>query len=219
MAHTKYTCPRCGYDTLERNNMRKHFYKRNKICCIKNDIELTDDIKEYVLNNRIYKIPKPIKIVEERFRPNIIDGISSCQYLYLIRKREHVLHNENVYKVGQTIADEYSMTIHRFHSYGKGSEIILIIQCIDCITLEKKLLKVFNETFKKYIFGDEEFVGDKTEMRKIINELVDEEEKEVKEIKDKMNIVLKGLKNKIEIRKTHKYVKYEDELPEIMNNN
>jgi Zn ribbon nucleic-acid-binding protein len=55
-----YTCCRCGYHTKNKKDMRKHLYKK-KICpALENDIELTDEIKEYILLNRIYKIPKPI---------------------------------------------------------------------------------------------------------------------------------------------------------------
>ncbi len=196
MAHKKYTCPRCGYVTHKKSNIVNHFNRLTICSGSENDIELTDDIKSKVLMNRIYKIPKPVKLIEERFRPNTINGINSCQYLYLIREREHVLHCEEVYKTGQTIAEERSMTINRYHTYGKGSEIILIIQCIDCVALEKKVLKVFNDTFKKHIFGTESFIGNKKEMCAIITEMVYNEEKEVKEIKAKMNNALLNLKEK-----------------------
>ena len=54
-----YGCPRCGYETEHKTNIVNHLYKKKKACPqIKNEIELTDEIKEHILNNRIYKIDK-----------------------------------------------------------------------------------------------------------------------------------------------------------------
>jgi len=54
-----YHCPRCGYVASQKCNMKKHFYSRTKPCpMFDNDIELTDEIKEYVLVNHIYRVPK-----------------------------------------------------------------------------------------------------------------------------------------------------------------
>ena len=53
-----YTCPRCNYNSNDKYNIRKHLFTLKKICpAINNDIELTEIIKNYILNNRIYKIP------------------------------------------------------------------------------------------------------------------------------------------------------------------
>lgn len=60
MKSTEYTCPRCGYKSYRRSSICRHLFQRTKTCpAIKNDIVLTDDIKKYVLENRIYKIEKP----------------------------------------------------------------------------------------------------------------------------------------------------------------
>ncbi len=58
----KYECTRCGYVTSQKPDIRKHLYELKMKCpAIENDIELTDDIKSYILENRIYKIPKEKK--------------------------------------------------------------------------------------------------------------------------------------------------------------
>jgi hypothetical protein len=50
--------------------MRNHLFNRKKDCpATENDIELTKEIKEYILKNRIYKIPKEIK------QPTVIQNI------------------------------------------------------------------------------------------------------------------------------------------------
>lgn len=54
-----YVCICCGYETFHRSSMYNHFYKKKKPCPkTRNDIELTEEIKQYILNNRIYNIPK-----------------------------------------------------------------------------------------------------------------------------------------------------------------
>ena len=51
-----YTCICCGYKTSHKPSMYNHFYKKTKHCPkLINDIELTDEIKQYILHNRIYK--------------------------------------------------------------------------------------------------------------------------------------------------------------------
>ena len=53
-----YTCFCCGYTTINRANMSQHLYKRKKPCPkILNNIEFTDEIKQHILNNRIYIPP------------------------------------------------------------------------------------------------------------------------------------------------------------------
>jgi len=60
----KYMCPRCGYETNKKPCMRKHLYDMKTQCPgIKNaSLELTNDIKEHILKNRVYDIPKEVPI-------------------------------------------------------------------------------------------------------------------------------------------------------------
>lgn len=54
-----YTCPRCGYTTDHKGAMNKHFTLTRKTCPSYCDpiVELTDEIKEHVLLNRVYRPP------------------------------------------------------------------------------------------------------------------------------------------------------------------
>lgn len=59
MKNDLYTCVRCGYQTDRKSNINYHLYKTKRQCpATKNDIELTNEIKDYILANRIFKIPK-----------------------------------------------------------------------------------------------------------------------------------------------------------------
>lgn len=52
---TPYTCPRCGYKTHRKDHFHKHLYLNKKQCpTIEADIELTDEIKEHLMNYRKY---------------------------------------------------------------------------------------------------------------------------------------------------------------------
>ena len=46
-----YLCPRCGYSTFRKGDIRTHFAVK-KMCPGLTDIELTPEIKEQVLSNR-----------------------------------------------------------------------------------------------------------------------------------------------------------------------
>ena len=84
---SKYECIRCGYSTDLKHSMNLHLYKKKKPCqTILNNIELTDEIKKYILENQVYKIPevkpdvkadvkpeevKPVKEVEPDIKPEV----------------------------------------------------------------------------------------------------------------------------------------------------
>ena len=55
----KYVCIRCAYKTEYKSSMYNHFYRRKETCKqLSNNIELTNEIKEHILTNFIYMIPK-----------------------------------------------------------------------------------------------------------------------------------------------------------------
>lgn len=57
--HIPYQCPRCGYKSAKKWDMQRHLYGRDKECQGEvEDIELTDEIKESIIKNRIYHRPK-----------------------------------------------------------------------------------------------------------------------------------------------------------------
>ena len=59
MPRSNYICPRCGYQTVQKNSMKDHMYKRKRLCSpLKNDLDLDDFIKQSVLDNHIYHVPQ-----------------------------------------------------------------------------------------------------------------------------------------------------------------
>lgn len=59
-----YQCPRCGYGTNQKGHMFNHLFKRKKPCHTDNHmIDLTNDIKEHVLNYGKYHIEPQTKSI------------------------------------------------------------------------------------------------------------------------------------------------------------
>ncbi len=81
LENTPYTCPRCGYDTKYKSHIKDHFYKKKKPCAtVVSNLELTDEIKEHIINFRIYHIPKEVKptTINQQFNNyNILNNIVS----------------------------------------------------------------------------------------------------------------------------------------------
>lgn len=74
MSRPQYKCPRCSYKTPQKSNMRRHLYELKIICpACTLDIELTDEIKEYILLNRVWHQPK---INVEAQEPTVIQIIN-----------------------------------------------------------------------------------------------------------------------------------------------
>jgi hypothetical protein len=95
----------------------------------------------------------------------------------MIRPRENVLHNENVYKIGKTKVKNPDNNISRLMSYGKGTEFIYLNQCKNCDILEKEIIEEFNKKFNKHSYGNEYFVGDKYEMTELLSNLTSKHNK------------------------------------------
>ncbi len=76
-----YTCFRCNYKSKNKTCMRRHFDKKKKCPAVslKHDIELTDEIKEKILENRQYFLPE---IKEEKVEPTIIKNITNYNTMY-----------------------------------------------------------------------------------------------------------------------------------------
>ena len=86
-------------------------------------------------------------------------------YIYLVKEREFIKTNENIYKIGRSKQENTK----RFLQYPKGSELILQETCIDCIKTEKMIINEFKNHFiHRKDIGYEYFEGDYLKMRKIV---------------------------------------------------
>ena len=67
-----YTCICCGYEAIQKNDMRKHLYKKKPCPQTKNIIELTDQIKDHIMKNKVYHLPEktPQQIINNTINYN-----------------------------------------------------------------------------------------------------------------------------------------------------
>ena len=79
------------------------------------------------------------------------------EYIYLLKEREFIKTNEDIYKIGKTKQEN----LKRFNSYPKGSILIFQIVCSNCSDIENKLIKLFRAKYiKRKDIGNEYFEGD-----------------------------------------------------------
>lgn len=91
----------------------------------------------------------------------LCEDISMYQYIYLIKEREFVNNNSDIYKIGKTIQDPLKRLVH----YPKQSKIITVVTVSNCHIIEKDLIKTFKSKFKwRNDIGNEYFEGDQLDM-------------------------------------------------------
>lgn len=84
-------------------------------------------------------------------------------YVYLIREREHIRMEEEIYKLGKTTQEPNS----RLAGYPKDSEVVLYMDVPDCHKTERKLMDEFDERFiSRRDIGREYYEGDLNHMKR-----------------------------------------------------
>jgi hypothetical protein len=115
---TPYCCPSCGYTTVQKGDMRKHLYTLLKPCPkTENNIELTNEIKEHILTNRVYNVPKPVTTNQTinnyiNNHNTVNNFISNIDFMDKLSKYMSY-NNLQLIDYGDTIKEKYSRTIHR----------------------------------------------------------------------------------------------------------
>lgn len=127
-------------------------------------------IKDYTYNTNIsyvkyiINIENKIKSICKKKESNLNFDITG--YLYIIKTRESIRMNENIYKIGCT-----EDITRRYRQYPKGSKLIYTIIHNDYKNIEKKWIKTLNDNknlIKRKDMGNEYYEGDYI---LIINEL------------------------------------------------
>lgn len=115
---TPYLCPRCNYSTSLKADMRKHLYHLQKPCpATDNVIELTEEIKQHILNNRVYHVPKPTNNAQtiNNYINNyntVNNFISNLDFMDKLTK--YMSYNDlQLIDYGDKVKEHYSRTIHR----------------------------------------------------------------------------------------------------------
>lgn len=79
---TNYECCRCGYSAYQKSAMRLHLYSRKTVCpAIKEDIELTEYVKNYILQNKAYRVSSQ-QVVSSVAEPKLqMNNSQNTQYV------------------------------------------------------------------------------------------------------------------------------------------
>jgi hypothetical protein len=89
--------------------------------------------------------------------------IGYVHYIYLVKLREHIKSNENIYKIGKTT----QINTKRFRGYPKGSIVLFQIICSDCHKTENDIKQLFKSKYiQRKEYGNEYFEGNHQDMIK-----------------------------------------------------
>lgn len=153
MVNKLYKCPRCGYTTFQKTDIKRHLYKRKYLCPgQETDIELTDEVKENVLKNRIYSPPMKGEhstiIYNYHNVNNFIAGMDA------IEKLEKYMKHKNMAILGfeQCVEDRYAKTMRRLDNdtwkYGyelNKDDILEVIDQISKVQVNVDKVKTFED--------------------------------------------------------------------------
>lgn len=188
-----YACNDCGKFFTQKSNYEYHINRKYK-CNGEININKNNPKEENIENKIIEKLEAKLeekfnekdklmnKLLENNFNiSNLVqtlvnknkneeikekqEKLNVCGCIYLIRTREYLVQDKNIYKVGKTSNNLYE----RLGKYGKGGEVIfsISVEQSKLDEIEKKIIKLFKTKFvQKKDIGTEYFEGDKIAMIK-----------------------------------------------------
>lgn len=85
-------------------------------------------------------------------------------HIYLLREREFIKSDEDIYKIGKT-----TQSLRRFKGYPHDSHVLLMVETSCLTATETRLIRLFKDVFiHKHKIGNEYFEGDPSEMKRLI---------------------------------------------------
>ena len=180
------------FHMLLNNNIFDNIYDT-----LKNNFTLRKYLKnEYFEGNYVLMMNLIYSFIIKHNESNELIKNINCEvfeknnYIYLLREREFIKLNQEIYKIGMTTKSNY----HRFLQYPKNSELLFQMKCNNCVKNEKTILKKFGE---KYInqtdIGSEYFEGNAIEMINIIYDVIMNEYETIS--KKQNNTLVKEIRN------------------------
>jgi hypothetical protein len=157
---TPYMCVCCGYETYHKPSMRNHLYNKKKLCPkIINVIELTDEIKEHILNNRVYHVPQNNSnqttinqiINYNNTINNFISNMDTVDKINKIMNYQEI----PLIEYGDTIEHKFANTIKKLET---GYSDYLTLDKHNLLEVIDQVSSLVNETFENLnIVYDEKF--------------------------------------------------------------
>jgi len=151
-------CDLCHKIFTQRWSMLKHRVKCNGLtnklqCCY--CLTIFKHSSNLCYHKKICKAKKEASVAQEL----------CTEYVYLIKERESIQLNENIYKIGRT----NQCHLKRLAQYPKGSVLLLHLTCKNSTKVENDIKILFNKKYtQKREYGLEYFEGD---YRSMINDI------------------------------------------------
>ena len=146
--HEEYKCSKCNKNLSTKAYLKKHEAKCNGLhslqcpTCLKFFSDSSAKCKH--IKNGKCKAPDNSNIHEPH-----------KQSVYLLIEREFLLLKKNVFKIGRS-----ENVSNRTKQYPNGSQLLVVLPCIDCKASENHLKEVFQKNFKhRADIGSEYFEG------------------------------------------------------------
>ena len=177
MKKPAYQCIRCGYQTWLLGDVKKHLLMKKKVCpALLNNIELTKDIIDFIIDNRIYVIPKEPKEPKKKVvkKDTSLENINKGA-IYIFYSRACKNGDEAVYKIGKS--GNYLL---RKNQYDKGGDMVFVVNVKNRHEAENMIKQAFKiEFIQRRDYGIEYFEGDIMEMVILMQETLKEEIEEI----------------------------------------
>lgn len=134
----------------------------------KYQLTLSTIIKDTVKVDKYDKVQKIIAKIP--YDVDIANIKCPDDYVYVIKEREFIKTNEDIYKIGRTIKGHSKRVLQ----YPKGSLVLDIIKVPDAVLYEKEIKRVFNKKFiQRKDIGTEYFETTLIKLRKQLYKIVD----------------------------------------------
>lgn len=163
MTKPPYTCPRCDYTAAQKNDMRRHLNSKRGCPQFKMVVELTDEVKEFILKNRIYK-PPVSPIASNITQINNYNQVNNyVNQLNIKEKAEAVLEHRGIpplcvfKKIEGELKREHKFMEREgidFHLDNLGSFVDIVERVCMCNTLSEISVLYTPKTDQLHIFDD-----------------------------------------------------------------
>jgi hypothetical protein len=161
-----YKCDKCYKEYTKKHNYESHLKRKNP-CIQEEEINIIKNLEKEIniIKDNNITLKQEIKVLEEekniilKQKQKLLKNVQG--YIYIIRERDFVQLNEEIYKIGRI------STYKKLEKYKIGTEIIGCFKVNDSVECENKIIKCFsNHTniTKMKEYGKEYFQGNKNEL-------------------------------------------------------
>jgi len=161
-----YNCPKCGYKTMYKRDMKKHFYCKKTPCANNLGVDLTSEIMEYVLIHRKYQ-NKNIKKEDSKITynnnnitnyVNSLDTLTKLNYTLEYKQKQLIDINDYVESQHQSIVEKLENDEFRYPHFIEQEKLLVLIDDMVKIDKSEEMNVIYDEMLDRIkIFCDDEW--------------------------------------------------------------